>query len=96
MPARRLYREGAAVMNIEATIRDYIRDSFLDEGQVVELRSDADLLLILDSLQILRMLIDLESKYSIKVDNSELTPENLGTVERIAAFIAKKCRESVC
>ena len=96
MPAMMLACEDAAVTNIEETIRHYIRESFLDEGQVVELRSDEDLLMILDSLQILRMLIDLESKYSIKVDNSELTPENLGTVERIAAFIAKKCRKSVC
>jgi len=96
MPATKLYFEGATLTDIEETLRHYIRESFLDEGQVAELRSDEDLLMILDSLQILRMLIDLESKYSIKVDNSELTPENLGTVERIAAFIAKKSRESVC
>ncbi len=58
-------------------------------------RSDDDLLTILDSLQILRMLIDLEAQFSIKVDNSELSPENLGTVEKLAAFVARKQTESV-
>ena len=96
MPATKLHRQCTAMIDIEEAIRRYIRESFLDEGQVVELRSDEDLLMILDSLQILRMLIDLESKYSIDVDNSELTPENLGTVQRLAAFIAKKRREAVC
>jgi acyl carrier protein len=46
--------------------------------------------MVLDSLQILRMIIDLETEHAIKVENSELTPENLGTVERLAAFIEKK------
>jgi acyl carrier protein len=74
-------------------IREYIRDSFLPEGDV-ELRDDDDLLQVLDSLQILRMVLDLESMHSIKVDNSELTPENLGTIERLSAFLDRKLRES--
>jgi acyl carrier protein len=80
--------------NIELTIRKYILSSFLDESQSTALHNDDDLLTILDSLQILRMLLDMESEYAIKVDNSELTPENLGTVHKLAAFIAKK-REAV-
>ena len=74
----------------EQAVRDYILRSFLSNGSAANLRNDEDLLLVLDSLQILRMLIDLEVEYSIKVDNSELTPENLGTVEKLAAFIERK------
>jgi len=74
----------------EQAVRDYILRSFLNNGAVGTLRSDEDLLMVLDSLQILRMLIDLEVEYSIKVDNSELTPENLGTVEKLAAFLERK------
>jgi acyl carrier protein len=81
--------------NIEQSIRDYIQSSFLTGGDG-EARADDDLLTVLDSLQILRMLMDLEAKYSIKVDNSELSPENLGTVERLAAFVARKRQASVC
>ncbi|MCI0359213.1 MAG: acyl carrier protein [Planctomycetaceae bacterium] len=81
---------------IEATIRDYIQQSFLDGGGAAPgyLRGDEDLLTLLDSLQILRMLMDLEAQFDIKVDNSELTPENLGTIERLAAFIHKKQLDS--
>jgi acyl carrier protein len=83
--------------HIEENIRQYIASSFLDNGHAAsaelssaELNSDADLLTILDSLQILRMLMDLESQYAIKVENSELTPENLGTIQRLAEFIGRK------
>jgi len=77
-------------MKTEQAVRDYILRSFLNNGAEASLRNDEDLLMVLDSLQILRMLIDLEVEYSIKVDNSELTPENLGTVEKLAAFIERK------
>lgn len=76
--------------NTEQAVRDYILRSFLSNGSAANLRTDEDLLMVLDSLQILRMLIDLEVEYSIKVDNSELTPENLGTVQKLAAFIERK------
>jgi acyl carrier protein len=76
--------------SIADSLRDYIASSLLSDGQGTNLHDDDDLLMILDSLQVLRMLLDLEAKYSIKVDNSELTPENLGTIERLAALIARK------
>ena len=82
--------------SIEKTIRSYIEQSFLDEGQAAQLRRDDDLLMVLDSLQVLRMLIDLEAEYSIKVEHSELTPENLGTIERLATFVGRKRQEAVC
>ena len=82
--------------SITQSIRAYIEGSFLDEDQMVALRDDDDLLAVLDSLQVLRMLMDLETEFSIQVDPSEFTPENLGTVERIAAFIGRKLGEAVC
>lgn len=76
--------------SIEQTIRDYLTTSFLDEQQAVKLRDDDDLLKVLDSLQVLRMLMDLEAKFSFQVDPSEFTPENLGSVRRLADFISRK------
>ncbi len=84
------------MQSIADTVRNYILNSFLNHTGPAEphgagvLRDDEDLLMILDSLQILRMLMDLEVEFGIKVDNSELTPENLGTVYKLAAFIAAK------
>jgi acyl carrier protein len=82
--------------SIADSLRGYILSSFLSNGQGTSLRIDDDLLMVLDSLQVLRMLIDLEVEYSIKVDNSELTPENLGTIEKLAAFIARKRQAAAC
>lgn len=77
-------------MNIKDTIREYVTDSFLAEGQTATLSDDDDLMEVLDSLQILRMVTDLENRFGIQVDNSDLTPENFGSVERLAAFVARK------
>ena len=81
--------------DLEAAIRHYIVASYLN-GQAASFRNDEDLLMVLDSLQILRLLIDLEAEHSIKVENSELTPDNLGSVERLAAFIARKQQAERC
>lgn len=75
---------------IEQTIRGYLGNSFLDEQQAIALRDDDDLLTVLDSLQVLRMLMDLEAEYAFQVDPSEFTPENLGSIQRLADFIGRK------
>ena len=82
--------------DIAQAIGDYIQSSFLTDADGRSLGPNDDLLTVLDSLQVLRLLMDLEAKYSIKIENSELSPENLGTIERLAAFIAKKRQASVC
>jgi acyl carrier protein len=79
-------------MDIKDTIRSYVTDSFLAEGQTATLQDEDDLMEILDSLQILRMVADVEKRFSIQVDNSDLVPENFGSVERLAAFIERKQR----
>jgi acyl carrier protein len=76
--------------DLQQEIRRLIVDSYLSNGQADTLRDDADLLTVLDSLQVLRMIMHLESAYGIKVENRELSPENLGTIERLAAFIERK------
>jgi acyl carrier protein len=76
--------------SIADQVRTYIIDSFLDAKQGAALRNDTDLLGLLDSLQLLRMVVHLEASFGIKVDDSELTAENLGSVQRIASFLARK------
>jgi len=74
-------------------VRDFIADSFLKNRDRASLAIDDDLLTVLNSLQLLRMVLELESRYAVSIDNSELTPENLGTVERVARFITAKRNE---
>ena len=71
-------------------LRSYIARSFLPAGDRDGLQDDDDLLQVLNSLQLLRMVIEIESRYVIAIDNSELTPENLGTINNIARFVAEK------
>jgi acyl carrier protein len=77
-------------MNVKDAIRDYVTDSFFPAGQTATIADDDDLMEVLDSLQILRMIGDLEGRFSIQVENSDLTPENFGSVDKIAAFVARK------
>jgi acyl carrier protein len=78
---------------IDLVVREYIVERYVSADDAAAFGNDDDLLAMLDSLQILRMLIDMESQYSIRVANSELAAENLGSVNKIAAFIERKLRE---
>jgi acyl carrier protein len=71
-------------------VRQCIADLFLPEGEADALRNDTDLLGVLDSLQVLRLVIELESQFAIKVRDGELTVDNFGTVADIATFIHQK------
>jgi acyl carrier protein len=79
---------------IEDQVRAYVIDSFLTGRAAATLNNDADLLAMLDSLQVLRMVLALEKQHQIKVHEGELLPENLGSIGKIAAFIARKLVES--
>ena len=71
-------------------VRHVIADLFLADGEGETLRDDTDLMGVLDSLQVLRLVIELESQFAVKVRDGELTVDNFGTVADIAAFIHRK------
>lgn len=52
-------------------------DSFLEKG-------------IIDSTGMLELIVHLEKTYGIKVEDSELVPENLDSVNRLVAFVGRK------
>ncbi len=52
-------------------------DSFLDLG-------------IIDSTGVLELVAFLEEKYAIRVDNEELTTENLDSLAKVADYVARK------
>jgi acyl carrier protein len=77
-------------MNVKDALRDYVARSFLNDGQTPALADDTDLMELLDSLQVLRMVADLEKRFSIHVGNDDLTADNFGSVEKLAGFIGRK------
>jgi acyl carrier protein len=58
-------------------------DSFLEKG-------------IIDSTGILELVAYIEERYRIKVEDRELLPDNLDSINRLAAFIRKKQQVQVC
>ena len=77
------------MMNLE--IRRFIAEFFLI-GQEKDF-SDSDSLLekgILDSTGVLELVAFLEKSYAIKIDNDEILPENLDSVEAIVKFLQRK------
>ena len=77
-------------MSLKDTLRDYVTDSFLEGGETTTIQDDDDLMQVLDSLQILRLVAEVEKRYTIHVENSDLTPEHFGSIEKLAAYIARK------
>lgn len=75
------------------TVREFIVTNFyVPDGNT--LGDDTSLLDqgIVDSTGVLEVTAFLEEKFGIKVEDSEIVPENLDTIGSIAAFIARKLR----
>ena len=73
-------------------IREFIFDNFLFDAEDDALKNDDSFLDkgIIDSTGVLELVEWLEDECGIEVDDEELIPENLDSVNNLAAFIAKK------
>lgn len=73
-------------------IRAFIFENFLFEANDNALTNDTSFLEqgIIDSTGVLELVEWLEESFGIKVDDTELVPENLDSVNKLAAFIEKK------
>ncbi|MBB6479266.1 acyl carrier protein [Spirochaeta isovalerica] len=73
-------------------IRKFIIGNFLF-GNASEMVGESDSFMengIIDSTGILELIEHVEEQYSITVEDDELIPENLDSLENISAFIQKK------
>jgi acyl carrier protein len=75
------------VQTTSSTIRDFIVTTFGSTEGISGITEDDDLLDILDSLQVLRLIMELEKRYAIKFENKDLTPDVLGSTAKLAAFV---------
>jgi len=81
--------------HLNAQIREFILEKFPQARK--QQFSDTDTLVetgILDSLGVLDLVSFIEQKFSVGMTDDELVPENFQTIERIAAFIARKKNRS--
>jgi acyl carrier protein len=84
-------------MDISNQLRQFIRTTFL-RGDTPELSDTAPLISsgLMDSTDVLELLLYIEGEFGITVGDDESGPERLDTIERISAFIvAKRAEEGV-
>ena len=77
--------------NDSSKVREYIVDNFLF-GEGESLREDTSFLEegIIDSTGILELVMFLEETYGIKIEDDELVPENMDSLQNIAKYLERK------
>ena len=78
--------------SIETEVRQYVLENFLFGRTEVEVSSDASFLDlgIIDSTGVLELVTFLEDKYQIKIEDEELVPANLDSLNGITRFVEVK------
>jgi acyl carrier protein len=83
-------------MEYEMTIPDELRQFILDNylfGQAATPLSDETSFLengIIDSTGLLELIAFLEVKYGIRLEDQEITPDNLDSIGRLTRFLRQK------
>lgn len=79
-------------METEAKIREFILDNFLFTDDPDSLSNEASFLDkgIVDSTGMLEIINFIEDECDIKVEDEEMIPENLDSVNSIIAYLKKK------
>jgi acyl carrier protein len=80
------------VPSIQDQVRAFIVDSFLFENPAEGFDGDTSFLesRIIDSTGILELVAFLESTYGLTIEDEELDPANLDSLNQIAAFVERK------
>ncbi len=84
-------------MDIQQRVRQFIGENFY-VNDAAALAGDASLIAagVIDSTGMLEVITFLESEYGISIDDTEMTPDNLETIDRIASFVSKKQSAARC
>jgi acyl carrier protein len=83
-------------VDIAGQVREFIADNFLfreDRSDVSDSESLLDAGLV-DSTGILELVAFLEERFHIQMADAEIVPENLDSVQAIAAYVTRKVRDT--
>lgn len=74
---------------METVINDYISRELVPDPALLPLSNDTPLLDsgILDSLSLLRLVVFLEERLGITLDDADLLPENFASVDAVCAYL---------
>jgi acyl carrier protein len=78
--------------NYELELRQFIVENFLFGKEDAPLANGDSLLElgIIDSTGVLELVSFLEQKYSFTIQDDELVPENLDSIDRLVQFVTRK------
>ncbi len=82
---------------IPEELRQFVIDNFLLGQDGDGLTDDASFLEqgIIDSTGVLELVSFLERRFAIRVDDEELIPENLDSINNLQAFLARKLQAPI-
>ena len=76
---------------VEEQLRAFIVENYLlGDGEALDASESLFDSGVLDSTGVIELVGFLEGQFGIKIANKDLVPENLGSIERIVAFVASK------
>jgi acyl carrier protein len=79
-------------MEIEQEIRKYLTEEFLF-GRSEPLTDDVPLLgNVVDSQGVIELIVFVQQRFAIEVDDEEVTTENFASLKSVVAFVEKKLR----
>jgi acyl carrier protein len=77
-------------LDIERDVRAYVVEHFL-AGNAAKLRADGSLLGdVIDSMGVLDLVAYLQDHFRFTVEDDEVVPGNLDTINNLVAYVAKK------
>tara|TARA_R110002072_G_scaffold145460_1_gene292025 strand:- start:183631 stop:183888 length:258 start_codon:yes stop_codon:yes gene_type:complete len=81
---------------IENDVREFVTDNFLFGRTNVSLDGDDSLLEegLIDSTGVLELVTFIEDKFDVTVEDEELVPDNLDSINRLITFIEAKVEEA--
>lgn len=79
-------------MDIESAIESFIVKEIMLGDNSTKIDPDESLINsgVLDSLALLRLIAFIEEQFNVTVEDSEVIPENLETINDITAFVVEK------
>lgn len=83
------------MVEVEERVRKLIVENLDWSGSPSDLGPDLNLIAnhVIDSLDMLKFISLLEQEFQIKINDTELLPDNFATIGRVAAFVEGKRNE---
>jgi len=78
--------------SVEDMVRDYIVQNILFSSNGYPYQDDTSFLEngIIDSMNVLELVMFVEQKFGVKVEDAEIVPDNFDSIIKLSAFIRRK------